>query len=331
MHTNKGVVLLTDRAWPDDLIERKIIEDAGFDFFAGPAKPGTPDEIQALVETHNPVAIMTCWAQVSAAVIQAPVGLRAVARLGVGLDNIDVAAASQRGAYVTNVPDYCLEEVSDHAVGFVLDWTRGIAAFDRDVRAGNWNPAGAKLRRLSSMTVGVIGYGRIGRATVRKLKAFGCRLVVTSRSPIEGGDAESLALTELLAVSDVVIIHAPLTPETRHLIGPAELAAMRNDALLVNVSRGGLVDTKALVEALDNGRIAAAALDVLEEEPNVDPALLAHSSVVITPHIAFASDASVAELRTKAAEEVIRVLSGEKPLYPCNAPATQLITTEEIR
>lgn len=331
MQPDKGVVLLTDRAWPDDLIERKIIENAGFELVTGPANPGSPAEIQDLVETHNPVAIMTCWAHVSAAAIQAPSRLRTVARLGVGLDNIDVAAASQRGAYVTNVPDYCVEEVSDHAVGFVLDWTRGIAAFDRDVRAGNWNPASAKLRRLSSMTVGVIGYGRIGQATVRKLHAFGCRVVVKSRGPVEDGDVESLPMNELLAVSDVVILHAPLTPETRHLIGPAELNSMRNEALLVNVSRGGLVDTNALIEALDTGQIAAAALDVLEDEPNVNPALTAHPSVVITPHVAFSSDASVAELRTKAAEEVIRVLRGDEPLYPCNTPAKQLITTEETR
>lgn len=136
------------------------------------------------------------------------------------------------------------------------------------------------------------------------------------------------------SAGDPELAHRFATGENFHTlrIDPYLLAtAGRNDALLVNVSRGGLVDTKALVEALDNGRIAAAALDVLEDEPKVDPALLAHSNVVITPHIAFASDASVAELRSKAAEEVIRVLSGKKPLYPCNAPATQLLTTEEIR
>jgi len=316
-----GKVLLTDRAWPDDTIEREIIESAGFGLVAGPADPAPPAEIEQLAAGHDPVAILTCWARVSAAAIGQPARLRVVARMGVGLDNIDVAAATARGAYVTNVPDYCVEEVSDHAVGLVLDWTRGISAFDRDVRAGHWNPASARLGRLSSMTAGIIGYGRIGQATARKLAAFGCRILVHSPHARSGAGIEAVPLKELLAASDLVILHLPLTPQTHHLIGAAELAAMRPDALLVNVSRGGLVDTAALAAALQAGQLASAALDVLEEEPSVRPDLLAHPRVVITPHVAFASDESVAELRTKAAQEVVRVLRGEPPHFPCNVPA----------
>ncbi len=318
-----GIVLLTDRAWPDDEIERRIIEGAGYGLVAGQADPEPTEAIEQLVKDHDPVAIMTCWARVSATAIRTPSRLGVVARMGVGLDNIDVPAATERGTAVTNVPDYCVEEVSDHAVGLILDWTRGIAAFDRHVHAGRWDPAGARLTRLRSKTVGVVGYGRIGRATVRKCAAFGCRIVVHSRTIHTDADAAFVSWPNLLGLADVVVLHVPLTPDTRHLIGAPELAGMRDGALLVNVSRGGLVDTPALIDALDAGHIGGAALDVLEAEPAVDPALLAHPNVVITPHVAFSSAESIAELRAKAAEEVVRVLRGQTPHYPCNSPAAR--------
>lgn len=173
MHQSAGVVLLTDRAWPDDAIERRIIGDAGFELVAGPAESAPAAEIERLVEAHDPVAIMTCWAQVSAAAVASPSRLMTVARMGVGLDNIAVEATTARGAYVTNVPDYCVEEVSDHAVALVLNWSRGVTRFDRDVRSGSWDPAGAGLCRLSSKMIGLAGYGRIGRATARKLAGLG--------------------------------------------------------------------------------------------------------------------------------------------------------------
>ncbi|MEH0580098.1 C-terminal binding protein [Streptomyces canus] len=327
----RGVVLLTDRAWPDDEIERRIIEEAGFDLVVGPADPAPKETIEDLVKTHDPVAIMTCWAQVSSTAIQTPSRLGVVARMGVGLDNIDVAAATERGTLVTNVPDYCVEEVSDHALGLILDWTRGIARYDRDVRAGRWDPAGARLQRLRSKTIGIVGYGRIGRATARKCAALGCRVIVHDPVVDPSADVEFVSWPELLGVADAVVLHVPLTPATRHLVGAPELAAMRDGALLVNVSRGGLVDTAALVVALDAGRIAGAALDVLEEEPTVDPALLAHPNAVITPHVAFSSDESVEELRTKAAQEVVRVLRGQQPHYPCNTPTVRPATEERVR
>jgi D-3-phosphoglycerate dehydrogenase len=179
--------------------------------------------------------------------------------------------------------------------------------------------------------VGIVGHGRIGRTTARKIAAFGCRVVVHSRSADPRADVEFVSLPELLGMADVVILHVPLTPGTRQLIGAPELAAMRDGALLVNVSRGGLVDTAALIGALDAGRVGGAALDVLEAEPAVDPALLAHPNVVITPHVAFSSDESVEELRTKAAEEVVRVLSGQAPHYPCNTPALPSNAEEHAR
>ncbi|MGW4914124.1 C-terminal binding protein [Streptomyces sp. NPDC004270] len=316
-----GAVLLTDHAWPDDAVERSVIESAGHTLVTGPADPASAEVIEELVAEHRPAGILTCWAPVSATAIGTSPELRIVARLGVGLDNIAVDAATARGAWVTNVPDYCVEEVSDHAVGMVLAWTRGLTVLDREVRAGRWDPASARLRRLSSLTCGVVGYGRIGRATVRKLGAFGCRILAHDPyPPKDAPGVEMASLEDLLRRSDVVILHVPLTPGTHHLIGGEQLAAMKPGGLLVNVSRGGLVDTDAVTKALDSGQLDAVALDVLESEPQVPAELLDQPGALLTPHVAFSSDASVTELRRRAAEEVVRVLAGEAPEYPCNNP-----------
>lgn len=314
-------VLLTDHAWPDDTVERDIIERAGFRLVSGPADPAPVDVIDRMVAEVQPRGILTCWGQVSERAIRSAQRLAIVARLGVGLDNIDVAAATERGVWVTNVPDYCVEEVSDHAVGFALAWTRGLVQFDRAVHAGRWAPADAKLRRLANLTCGIVGFGRIGRATARKLAAFGCRLVVADphlKQALPG--IEPMALEALFAASDIVIVHAPLTDGTRHLINRERLALMRPGGLLINVSRGAVVETAAVIEALRSGQLSSAALDVLESEPEVPASLLAQPGTILTPHVAFSSDASLLELRRRAAEEVVRVLRGEAPQEARNVP-----------
>ncbi|WP_405540190.1 C-terminal binding protein [Streptomyces sp. NBC_00075] len=319
--SRSGTVLLTDHAWPDDSVERSVIEEAGHTLVTGPADPASAETIEELVAEHRPDGILTCWAPVSATAIGTSPELRIVARLGVGLDNIAVDTATERGVWVTNVPDYCVEEVSDHAVGMVLAWTRGLAVSDREVRAGRWNPAGARLRRLSTLTCGVVGHGRIGRATVRKLGAFGCRILAHDpHPPKDAPGVEMVGMEELLRRSDVVILHVPLTPATHHIIGAEQLALMPPGGLLVNVSRGGLVDTDAVIKALDSGHLDGAAFDVLETEPHVPAALLDQPGALLTPHIAFSSDASVTELRRRAAEEVVRILAGEAPAHACNTP-----------
>ncbi len=316
-------VLLTDYAWPDIELERAIIEGAGFRLVAGPSAPLHADQIEALVDASSPAAILTCWAQVSAAAIARAPGLQIVARLGVGLDNIDVAQASTRGVLVTNVPDYCVEEVSDHVMAMLLAWTRGITAFDRSVRAGSWDSASARLRRLSSLTCGIIGYGRIGRRTAAKLQGFNVRLLAADQHATAAPGIEFVDLDSLLRDSDVVIVHVPLTPATHHLIDGARIATMKRGAMLINVSRGGIVDSGAVAAALASGQLAAAGLDVLESEPRVPPDLLACEGAIITPHVAFSSDESLLELRRRACEEVVRVLRGEAPHHPCNQPAAR--------
>jgi D-3-phosphoglycerate dehydrogenase len=318
--TRTRTVLLTDFAWPDDSIERGIIESAGFKLFSGPANPASPDVIEALVREHQPEAILTCWAQVSAAAIEAAANLKIVARLGVGLDNIAVEQATRGGIWVTNVPDYCVEEVSDHAVGLALAWTRGLVSFDRDVQQGNWNPAGAALRRLGNLTVGIVGFGRIGRRTAQKLQAFNARLLAFDPYPANDAGVTFVVLDELMRQADIVIVHAPLTPTTHHLIDQTRLDQLKPGSFLINVSRGGVVDTDAVIRALQSGQLSGAGLDVLEQEPQVPAELLQHPGVIITPHVAFSSDASLVELRQRASEEVVRVLLGEQPQQARNTP-----------
>ncbi len=313
-----ATVLQTDFAWPDASIEQGVIEAAGHRFVVGPSTPLPPAAIEVLVAEHDPAAIMTCWAEVSAGAIAKASDLRIVQRLGVGLDNIAVQAATARGAWVANVPDYCVEEVSVHAVSLLLAWARGVAVFDRAVKDGRWDPAGAKLRRVSDLTVGIVGYGRIGSATAGTLRALGCTVLFNSRTA--SGEIGYTDLDTLLGASDAVILNAPLTAETQHLIDVARIARMKDGAFLINVSRGPLVDNDALLAALVSGKLSGAGLDVIEGEPDPPHALVERDDVIVTPHVAFSSDASLAELRRRAAEEVVRVLAGGPPQNACNQP-----------
>ncbi len=321
MDTNKQpTVLITDYAWPDIAVEKSILEAAGCKVVAGPAAPSSAEVIEQLLAQHQPDAVLFCWAPVTEKAIAASPNLRIAARLGVGLDNLDVDACTRRGIWVTNVPDYCVEEVSDHAVAMLLSWARGLLSFDRAVRNGDWNPASARLHRVADMTVGIVGYGRIGRRTAEKLSAFNVELLAFTRTPTTDVGVRFCDLPELVACSDAIILHVPLTPETHHLVDADLLAQTKPGAVLINVSRGGVVDTDAAVAAVESGRLAAVALDVLESEPAVPGALLENPGNMITPHVAFSSGASLEELRRRASEDVVRVLQGETPLQARNSP-----------
>jgi len=314
-------VVLTDHAWPDTDIERGVLEAAGFELVAGPAIAGTAEEVAALVAAHDPAAIMTCWAPVSAAAVQSPSDLRIVARLGVGLDNIATDAASARGAWVTNVPDYCVEEVSDHAVALLLAHFRGVAALDRDTKSLRWDPSNARLERVRDLTVGIVGFGRIGQATARKLAAFGCKVLAVDSLPSAGRPGvEQVSMAVLQERADTIVLHVPLLDSTRNMVDDRFIAGCRMRPLLVNVSRGGLVNNAALLRGLEAGALRGAALDVIDGEPSPPSGILAHPGVIATPHVAFLSAASLVELRRRASEEVVRVLGGQAPLHPCNRP-----------
>ena len=316
-----GVVAVTDHVFAHLEVERELLARAGLELrFTSNAR--TVGEVRAA--TAGAVGVLNCYAPMPAEVIASLDRCRVIARYGIGLDTIDLAAATAKGIVVTNVPDYCMDEVSDHALALILSLARGIVRLDRSVHAGGWTLSEATLHRIPGRTLGLVGFGRIARRVATKAAAFGFRIVATD--PFVPGDAmrnagvEPRELDALLSESDVVSIHAPLTDASRYLIGAPELAHMKPGAILVNTSRGGLVDTAALRDALAAGSLGGAGLDVFETEPlETDDPLLRRADVVITPHASFYSEESVAELQRKAAEQVVAALSGDRPPYAVNA------------
>ena len=244
---------------------------------------------------------------------------KVVVRAGVGYNNVDLDAAARHGVMVCNVPDYGTEEVADHAILFLLAVARRLIPCHADIRAGGWHYDKAHgTPRLRGKTLGLIGCGRIGAATSLRAKAFGLDVVFYDPYAQEGTDKalgvrRVYDLNELLGQSHFVSLHCYLDEGTHHLINAETLAAMRPGAVLINTARGGIVDQKALVEALDSGHLAGAAIDVVEREPLDDDRLRYHPNVILTPHSAFYSVESYIELRAKAAQEVRRVLLGEPP------------------
>lgn len=315
------VILMTDHPWPDIGLESEIIGNAGHRLVTGGFSAGSEDEVVELVEQTNPEAILTCWAPISARAIAAPTRLVSVGRIGVGLDNIDVNAATRRGAWVTNVPDYCVGEVSDHALALALSFLRGVVAGDRDTKANGWHVPSISSPRLAGLAVAIMGYGRIGRETARKFRGLGCRVLVCDPFVTSVADGEEIVdMIALQERAEVIVLHVPLTSATQDLIGSSFLARCARRPLIVNVSRGGLVDNAALYAALEAGTVRGAALDVVEGEPSPPSSILRHPNVIVTPHVAYRSDASMIELRQRACEEAVRLLGGERPRNPVNLP-----------
>jgi D-3-phosphoglycerate dehydrogenase len=325
-------VLLTDHPWDDLEIELTIFEKAGLELVVGPKAAGSQKAIEQLVADYDPAAILTCWAPVSDAAISAPTKLEIVARLGVGLDNIDVAAATKRQAWVSNVPDYCVPEVSDHAVALLLTHFRRVAVYDHVAKTqGKWAIDQAAPERIGDLCVGILGFGRIGQATANKLKAFGCRLLAHSPSLKQApAGIEMASLQRIQQEADVIVLHLPLSDGTHHLVNDGFIQACRRRPFLINVGRGGLIDNNALLQGLSSSRLRGAALDVVEGEPHPPQEILSHPNILITPHIAFLSVTSLRELRRRACEDVVRALSGETPLHPCNEP-TSTEAPEDLR
>jgi D-3-phosphoglycerate dehydrogenase len=314
-------VLLTDFTWEAPVVEREVYGAAGHELIVAPDK----DEASLCGVAAGCAAIATCYAKVTAAVMEAAgPGLKHVARYGVGVDNIDIEAATARGILVTNVPDYCIDEVSDQALAMTLDLARRTTALDRTMRAGKWAPqAAGPIYRLRGRTFGIIGLGRIGRASAAKATAFGLRVIaydpyLTPEEVVQRG-ARPVNLTTLLAEADFISLHAPLTEATHHIINARTLAQLKPTAYLINTARGPLVDNDALVVALQAGQLAGAGLDVQEGEPlPTDHLLFDLPNVLLAPHVAFYSEESLVDLQRRCAEEVVRVLAGQRPRNPIN-------------
>lgn len=318
-------VLITDRAWPDSSIEREILANVGAEVVEAP--DGEEATLIDLARDAN--AIGTCWAHVTEGVIQSAARCHIVARFGIGLDNIDVETATKLGIPVTNVPDYCVSEVSDHALALILACARNIAFFHARTKAGEYRLAAARpMKRLAGATLGLVGFGRIARALFPKARAIGLNVLAFSpHADDRGTGCRMVSLDELLAESDFVSLHLPLTDSTHHLFADREFQQMRPTAYLINTARGGLIDQAALERALESGRIAGAALDVFDPEPpDLSQPLFWDERVIVTPHSAFVSAESLHELRTRASRQIAEALQGGRPENVVNPQVYDRVT-----
>ena len=269
-------------------------------------------------------AVLVQYAPITRRVIESLNKCRVIARYGIGVDMIDVDAATERGIPVVNVPDYCVEEVSDHTLALMLAACRRILLLHNSIARGRWDfSVAVPLLRIRDLTVGLVAFGKIARRVAEKLRGFGCSII--AHDPYAQPQAahalgvKLVDLESLLERSDIISIHAPLTRRTHHLFDRKAFDQMKSSAWIVNTSRGGLIDESALIQALDRGRIAGAALDVLETEPiSKDNPLIGRDNVVLTPHSAFYSAASLLDLQILTARGAAQVLRGEKPDYLVN-------------
>ena len=304
-------VLLTDYAWNDLDIEREVLGAADAELVV--AEAGDAEHLVQLADGCR--AIMTNWAKVPQAVIAACDDCQIVARLGVGLDNIDVAYCTQVGIPVTNVPDYCYREVAEHAVAMALCLARQLHRYQDAKTAGRYDFSEFfPLPRIEGQTFGVVGYGRIGRAVAQRARGLGMRVLVYNRSPLGDSDVEQAPLEHVLRESDYVSLSLPLVAETEGMIGAKQFALMKPTAYLINAARGGLVDHAALADALATNRLAGAGLDVhAPEPPPLDRAPWNDPRVLLTPHTAFVSTESLADLRRRVSQQVVDRLAGRTP------------------
>jgi D-3-phosphoglycerate dehydrogenase / 2-oxoglutarate reductase len=300
-------VVITDCDHPDGEAEQRIFGQAGLEVELASCRT----EGEVIAAGRDAVALLTQYAPVTAGVLARLPECRAVGRYGTGMDNIDSAAARARGVALVSVPDYSREEVANHTIALILALVRGVIRLDAAVHDGRWDFRGAgQLKRASAQQLGVVGLGRIGGAVASRAQALGFAVAGYDAAAHDVDGVSMLPLAELLATSDVISLHVPLSLSTWHLLDDAAFALMKRGAVLVNTSRGGLVDPLALVRALDSGRLAGAALDVLDPEPPAaDEPLLRDERIIVTPHAAFYSEESLAELKRRVAEGLLAAIS----------------------
>jgi D-3-phosphoglycerate dehydrogenase len=314
MNHTKPKVVVTDYAFPDLNTERQILVAAGCDVAGRQCK--TEADLIALCQDAD--AVITQFARINANVIGAMARARVIVRYGIGVDNVDLDAARARNIPVCNIPDYCIDEVADHTLAFILATTRQVAPHTVHLRAGKWGLAVplANMNALRDLTVGVVGFGRIGRAVVKRLAAFRCAVLVfdplVPAADVEKLEGRAVSFDELLKAADVLTLHCPSTPQTRKLMSHNSFAKLKPGAIFINIGRGDLVDAPALTEALQSGHLSAAALDVFDPEPiPADHPILKMPNVILSPHIASASPAAVKKLRETAANLALQAVRGE--------------------
>ena len=332
--TDSPKVVITDYDFGDVRVEREILEAVGAEVIALQAKT----EADLFEAAPDCAAMINQYARIGRDTISRMQKCEVIARYGVGVDIVDVDAATDRKIPVTNVQDYCTEEVADHAISLWLALARKLLDYNRATHDGIWKwQSGQPVFRLRERTMGVVSFGKIGQAIASRAQAFGVKVI--AYDPFLPADvaaslgAELVSKADLLARSDYILMQAPMTPDTRHFLSDAEFASMKPGAILVNTGRGPTVDNAALYRALTEGHLAAAGLDDPEEEPakraNWTPAdnpIFTLPNVLITPHAAYYSEESIRAARVVAATQVAKVLTGQKPDYQVNAKALALLS-----
>jgi D-3-phosphoglycerate dehydrogenase / 2-oxoglutarate reductase len=321
------LVVVSDSVFPNLDPAREVLAAIGAELQV--ATEPTPEAIVQAATAAD--ALLVTYAKITAEMIQQLTRCRIISRFGIGVDNVDIPAATGRGIVVTKVPDYCIDEVSDHAMALLLSLVRKVPFSNAQVHGGQWAmSAVVPIHRLRGSVLGLVGFGRIPQLIAPKAKPFGIRVVAfdpfVAPEIFARAGVERVDFPELLKVSDYVSIHSPLLPETRDLFNDDAFRQMKPTAYLINTARGPIVDQAALARALDAGALAGAALDVMPQEPPVDSPLFGRANVIITPHTSFYSEESLVELQVKAAQEVVRVLGGQAPRNPVNPEAVQHTT-----
>lgn len=319
-------VAVTDYTYPDLAPERAILEPLGFRFVTGQCR----SEREVAELCGNADAIMTQYAPITAAVISQLQSCKIIVRYGIGVDNVDIDAAAAAGIAVVNVPDYGISEVADHTFALLLSAVRKIPEIVGQVRSGIWDNAPCRpIAGLSGRTLGLAGFGNIARAVARRAMAFDLQVIAcdpfVKPEIFTQYGVRRVEWPQLLQESDLLSVHLPLTPDTRHVLNETAFTRMKPHALLINTSRGAVIETDALVHALRSGTIAGAALDVLEEEP-MPPAhpLLGMKQCIVTSHCAWYSEDSMIRLQQYAAMEIGRLFTGEQPRHIVNGIAVSL-------
>jgi D-3-phosphoglycerate dehydrogenase len=312
-------VILTDYEFENLQYEEEVFQNSGLDIEFIKVQCKTEEEV--IEHAKDADAILNQYAPVSRRVIESLQNTKIISRYGVGVNTIDLDAAKEKRITVANVPDYGMEEVSNHALALLLSWARKVTLLNNEVKKGNWDfKACVPIHRFNEQTVGVLGFGRIPRRLIEKVKPLGFKTVAydpfVSAEEMAAVGVEKMELDDLIRHADYLSVHVPLIPDTYHLINEERLSKMKRNAVIINTARGPIIDEKALADALKKGIIAGAALDVTEEEPvSINSPLLQMDNVIITPHSAWYSEEAMIELRQKAAKNIVQVLSGTKTPY----------------
>jgi D-3-phosphoglycerate dehydrogenase len=313
-------LLVTDYDFPDLSVERGLASEAGVELVTARVK--TPEEVAAAAADAGADALLVQYARIDETVFEAT-DLEAVGRYGIGVDSVDLDAATAHGVHVLNVPAYCIDEVSTHAFALLLACARRVARYDREVRDGTWDwTVGKPIHRFAGKTLGLAGFGKIPRAVAAKAAAFDLDVIVydpyVDADEVAAHDARKVDFDALLERSDFVSVHVPLTDETAGMFDADAFARMKESAYLVNTARGSVVDVDDLYDAVVAGEIAGAGLDVMPDEPPEDRSLFELDEVVATPHVSWYSEESYEELRRTVTEDVLGVLRGDEPRNPVN-------------